>query len=255
MLVFAVVAGGRLLAAVPPVTPRPDQGAVAPSGKFIPNDPSLRPGEKVPARPRAPQAADLPAPALEKLPDGSVRIGLVTVEAKTKTISFPAAVNQREGLIEYALVTKAGKVHESLLSTEVSPTHLHLAALLLNWSAEGAPVRISVEVEWETNGPKRRELLEDLISLVQDSRFGRSGMPLVNTGWTYTGSFVLPEAFAAEKEGSLITLIGDPVALIGNPRPDQVDDRAHVPHARRLPSLGLPVIVRLRPFLESPAKP
>lgn len=246
------------LFAVPMRQPGPGEGTVNPSGKYIPDDPSLRPQIAPPVNPKAPSAVDLPTPRIEKQADGTMRIGRVTVDPKERTISFPAAVNAISGLIEYALVTKTGKVHESLLSTDITPLDLHVAALLLNLSpSQDAAVyaRVLIEVEWETNGPKRRELLEDMIKLAKDGQYGREGAPLAAVGWNYAGSFLQGGMLAADREGSIITLIGDPVALLGNPRPDRVDDKVHVPNPARMPSLGMPVTVRLRLAPNASAKP
>jgi len=237
------------LASAPMRQPKAGEGAVDASGKYIPNDPTLRLAIPPPANPRSPSAADLPAPRIEKQADGTMRIGRVTVDPKERSIAFPAAVNAHAGLIEYALVTKTGKVHESLFNTEITPLDLHVAALLLNLAPSqdaAASSRVLIEVEWETNGPKRRELLEDMIKLAKDGQFGREGATLAAVGWNYAGSFLQGGMLAADREGSIITLIGDPVALIGNPRPSRMDDKVHVPNPARMPSLGMPVTVRLR---------
>lgn len=245
-----VFGSGLMLAAPkPPAAPRPDQGAIAPSGKFVPNDGAMRAPSGSVSGAVTPQLAELPPPEIEKLADGTMRVGLVSVDPKARTLSFPAAVNAREGLIEYALVTEAGKVHESLLNTKVVPLHLHLAALLLNLAPKPnapSPVRISIEVEWATNGPKRRATLEELINLTTDRRVDRDGAGMSRDGWLYSGSYLLGKQFAADIEGSIISLIGDTAALIANPRPDAANDKIHVPNAAKLPSLGLPVTVILR---------
>lgn len=259
MLATAYFLGLALpLAAAPMIQPKPGEGAVDASGKYVPNDPSLRPVTLPPANPMAPSAAALPLPRIEKQADGTLRIGRVTVNTSERTISFPAAVNAHSGLIEYALVTKTGKVHESLLNTDIAPVDLHVAAVLLNFaSSRGSAVssQVVIEVEWDTNGPKRRELLEDMIKLAKDGQYGREGAPLAAVGWNYAGSFLQGGMLAADREGSIITLIGDPVALLGNPRPDRVDDKVHVPNPARMPSLGMPVTVRLRLAPTASAKP
>ena len=250
VLVTAYFLGLALpLAAAPMRQPKPGEGSVDASGKYIPNDPSLRPVTRPPANPMAPAAADLPQPRIEKQADGTLRIGRVTVNTSERTISFPAAVNAHTGLIEYALVTKTGKVHESLLNTDIAPLDLHVAALLLNLAGShesAVSPRVLIEVEWETNGPRRRELLEDMIKLAKDGQFGREGTTLAAVGWNYAGSYLQAGTLAADREGSIISLIGDPVALIGNPRPSRMDDKVHVPNPARMPSLGMPVSVRLR---------
>ena len=47
-----------------------------------------------------------------------------------RAVAFPANVNQLVGLIEYAIVTESGKVHESFYP-QVKPSDIH--AGLLRW--------------------------------------------------------------------------------------------------------------------------
>src|SRR5688572_10164813 len=58
-------------------------------------------------------------------------IGAVTLDKEQRSVNFPAAINQRTGIVEYAVVTTAGKTHESIFKTEAQPFHVHLAMLLL----------------------------------------------------------------------------------------------------------------------------
>src|SRR5438552_3190465 len=70
-------------------------------------------------------AASVPAGAtdspLKQIGPGLFEIGPVKFDKNAKTVSFPAAVNQTAGVIEYFLVTAEGKTHESLLRTAVRP--------------------------------------------------------------------------------------------------------------------------------------
>src|SRR5438093_26408 len=84
---------------------------------------SLKPAAPVPA-----SATDSP---LKQIGPGLFEIGQVKFDKNAKTVSFPAAVNQTAGVIEYFLVTAEGKTHESLLRTAVRPHQLQLALLLL----------------------------------------------------------------------------------------------------------------------------
>ncbi|MCX6873404.1 MAG: hypothetical protein NTW21_06295 [Verrucomicrobia bacterium] len=72
-------------------------------------------------------------PAIERIDDTHFRIGAVTFDHQTREIRFPAAVNMTEGNLEYAIVKSTGKVHESLLVSTISATHLNLAFALLNY--------------------------------------------------------------------------------------------------------------------------
>src|SRR4029450_8313906 len=60
----------------------------------------------------------------------------ITATKSGRTISFPAWVNQREGVVEYALVMRGGKVHEAIFATDADAKDLHITALLLDVSPE-----------------------------------------------------------------------------------------------------------------------
>lgn len=237
----------------PPPEVVAEHGSVDASGKFVPPASGADAGgmSRDPAKWRE-ELADL----VEDLENGSLRIGLVRIDAEKRIVSFPAYINARSGLIEYALVTEKGKVHESLLATKASPWHVHLGALLTGLAAaddDAPPIEIDVLIEWETNGPRRSHRLEELIALAKDSACGPRGGTLEIGCWNYHGSIVNAHGFAASREGSLITLIGDPSALILNPRPGHIDDSLHVPNAALLPSNDFPVTVILR--AAPPAEP
>ncbi|MEC8973770.1 MAG: YdjY domain-containing protein, partial [Verrucomicrobiota bacterium] len=86
-------------------------------------------------------AGDEPSSGLKQrvkeIRPGIYRVGDVTVDGKLGVVAFPAKVNQLVGLIEYALVTETGKVHESFLSTRVRPSDIHAALLLLGAKPPG----------------------------------------------------------------------------------------------------------------------
>lgn len=229
------------------------KGEIDGSGKFIPvPGPAAERTTGVPAS--AEKLARAGKPQIRRDHNGVVHIGVVSVDPKTRSIIIPAWLNSREGIIEYALVTRSGKVHEALFATDAAPMHVHLAALLLGLArdagadspATDGPSKVSIEVEWATNGPPRREPLEKLVALARESPAGPTGATLTSGSWGYAGSFVDQGAFAAEREGSLIALIGDPSALVTNPRPTHRDDNIHVPNTALLPSAGLPVTIHIR---------
>lgn len=236
--------------------PDPAQGSVDSSGRFVPaNKPE---GAQQPASPAIiqQQAAEL----IEKTGENTFRIGRVKCDRATKTISFQAKVQMREGLLEYALVTTKGKVHEALFATEASPLHIHMAALLLGLAPQGdpkqgevpKPVPILIEVEWSTNGPEKKLALEELVAIAHDSPQGKIGGTLTRGSWLYQGSMLDANGFAAEREGSIISVISDSYALAGNPRPDSADDLLHVPNTALLPAKEMPVTVSFRPAPPTP---
>ena len=201
--------------------------------------------------------ADPSAPRIHKLGDGRILVGLVTVDPQRRQISFQAKVNQRSGLVEYAVVTSKGKVHESVFVTEASATHIHMAALLLKFaSPEGQvePVKIAVEVEWQLDGSARRASLDRFIVHTKDAGANRAGSTLGREAWHYAGSVLNDGVLVAEAEGSVIAIISDDAALIHNPRAGRVDDELHAPNSDLLLEQGCPVVVHLVPFGAKEAK-
>ena len=228
------------------IAPDASQGIVEGSGKFVP---TRQPAgiSKTPGTPD--EWRDAASQLIERTGGHSFRIGIVQCDTKTRALTIPAQVNAREGLIEYALVTRQGKVHESLLSTEAQPLHIQMAALLLGMSPQPGnrqPCEVIIEVEWATNGPVRKMPLEDLVALAKDTPQNASGDTMTRGPWKFTGSQIDPHGFVAAREGSVISLIEDPAAMIINPRPGREDDSLHIPNAKTMPVSGMPVTVRIR---------
>jgi hypothetical protein len=165
-----------------------------------------------------------------------------------------------EQIIEYALVTSDGKRHESLLTTDAQPRDLHVAALLLgvkpsanlagtNLLMGAGQSTVEVEVTWPIHGGVRRVPLHQLVGQLKNpdpAATLREIQPLEAGPWLYNGSELKPGRFEAQVEGSFISLISDPAALINNPRPSRLNDKLHVPNKSQLPSLNTSVQVVIR---------
>ena len=186
---------------------------------------------------------------VEAVGEGRYRIGRIEIDPAKRSLRIPAKVNAREGPLEYALVTGKGKVHESLLSCDLDPLHFHLAALLAGLAPKAgqAPVAVRVEVEWETNGPVRRVPLERLIALVRDHPGAAPDGSLSEGPWLYQQPRTDRLGLIASREGSLISLIPDPVALLGNPRPAPKEAAIVVPHREELPVADVPLTLHFSP--------
>jgi hypothetical protein len=211
------------------------------------------PANSVPSKRLNGAAGETPgAPEVHKLEDGRLKIGMVLVDPVKREISFPANINQRLGLVEYAVVTSKGKVHEAVLVTQVRPIEIHLAALLLklappNGSTE--PGRIAVDVEWEVDRAVKREPLETLIVHAKSAGALGVGSALRSGAWHYVGSGLSAELLLDEAECGVISLISDGIALIQNPREGRLDDELHAPGPNLPPGEELPVVVHLFPFV------
>lgn len=205
----------------------------------------------------APAAAPAGEPLVEQAGENRYRIGLVELHAVTREIRFPAVVNLEEGPLEYILVKDAGKVHESLLRTDVSPAHLQVGLKLLRyragwgrlfdhlWPPGEAPLReaageeVEILVSWAgmPEIPLRKAILDR-----------GTGKPMDETPWVFTGSDVIDGQFQAEVEGSIVAIYRDGLAMINTPHPQSLDDENWCPVAKVLPARETKVEVVIRPW-------
>jgi len=168
-----------------------------------------------------------PAPKARVLENGCVELGEILVDPKLREMSFPVEINTlRAGTpLEYALVTRQGKAHESLMVTDVPPSHIHVAALLLGLSPERrAGKSIEIRMTYETNGGPVTELLSKNVVFERDGQQEEEagGLP---DAWKYQGAEFRPGFLVASREGSIIALKNDPGALIGSAFQKKIDGK------------------------------
>ncbi len=232
------------------------RGRVGPSGKFVPTPAPHDPGKKQPSPVEARKNL-LNALKLENLGNGKYRVGAVTLDKKARTVSFRVKVNMTRGQVEYALVTERGKTHESVFTTAARPTDIHLACVLLgmkqaggkDWPAEHAAIPthrgVDVLVTWPTNGPPKRLPLSACIKKKNTDGYGGRDKPLEDGVWFYSGSRFYGGVFAAEAEGSVISIIGDGSALLNGLRKGNGNDLLHSADGGELPPKGRTVTMVL----------
>ncbi len=173
----------------------------------------------------------------------SQELGKVIINATDRTLRFPVSINQREGLVEYMLVTEEGKTHESVFKTAAKALHIHLGLLLLggnpvyvtqlssnpNNIPPGDPIEI--ELTWNENGESRIRRLGTFVVTRNNSETLSPGP------WHYNGSIVTREGILAESVGSIISLRLDAEAIMNNPRPGRLDDNLHHVNTSALPEV------------------
>lgn len=214
------------------------KGSVLEGGKF---EARAIPGVGRPAPDPANRLADFSIKADQE----EVRIGIVELDLRTHTVSIPATVNMVEGAVEYFLVQQTGKRHESIFATLAKAEDIHVACLLAGWNATEKAVPIDIRVLWETNGPPRSHDASELVAIAIGQPDARDGRHITNGPWLYTGSRIDAAGFVATREGSIIALISDPGALVGNPRPGRLNDALHAPNRALLPPKDHPVRILL----------
>ena len=232
------------------------------------------PAENSPAQPSggnpAPPAAGdtkptaLPPPAIKPL--GGPRYGLngITFNEDTRAITLPATVNMTEGLLEYALVHESGKVHESLLSTPISPYDLNVVLLLLNYQPSAtffdtsdeaagavlvrnpkieAQAKLLVTLEWKDPAGKAQTARLESLLLNLDQKAPAKDGPFI-----YTGSMLMEDGvFMAKETGSILALYADAAALLNNPRQVNENDDNWLADKSKVPPKGTTVTVTLIP--------
>lgn len=212
-------------------------------------------------------------PSVKKLDETRYQIGEVVFDRQTREIRFPCKVNMTEGLLEYIIVHINGKVHESLLVTEISPTHLNLAFTLLNYvpsrelyplpNATGgtsgdypdvspeirAAARVNLDVEWSADGKIRRMPMNDWIQHSVKMTSMAAGP------WVYGGSEFFEGQYIPEVTGDIASIFSAPSAIIHYPGEDRFDDTVWIPFPKRIPAFETNVTVIVAPFLKAKPTP
>lgn len=199
------------------------------------------------ARQTGPPAQKINAPPLKMIEKGVYEIGGVRIIKKEGRVEFPATVNMDKGLLEYLIVGDLGKLHESLLSTEVEPYSLQISLLMLGLEGSTNPLAgqgdsrkpegdpVSILVRWG-NADKFREVrLEDWVIL--------NKKPLDKINWVFTGSVVSNGVFLAQAERSIVAVFHDPVAIIDNTMAEGTSDEIWFVNEKKVPPAGTSVTV------------
>jgi hypothetical protein len=217
-----------------------------------------------------PAASRLDKPLVEQLDPHRFRINTLLVDCSTREIRFPTKVNMTEGLLEFIMVTPKGKVHESLLVTDLSPSQLNFAFILLSYkpSAELFPrldeigrtsgsypevpaeiknaARIAIDVEWtDLEGKVHRHPINEWIQ----HRSHRTAMP--SGPWLYTGAGVSQGKYIPDLTGDVAAIFVEQNALINYPGKAGDDDTNWFAFPNRIPPKDTPVTVIISPYSKS----
>lgn len=210
------------------------------------------PPEAPPARPASPADSFRPDPAWK--PQGPA----LWFDPKARRLIMRARVVLREGPLEHLLCLKGTKEHEAILATEAEPRLIQFG-LNLTGAREGYPVRflpkfeppagstIAIDLEWEEAGQARRA---DARAWIKDEK---SGAPL-KIDWVFAGSTIFEDPQTKRRiytadEGDLITVVNFASAILDLPFASSANDadRVFSANTARIPPLGTPVTLYLRP--------
>jgi hypothetical protein len=211
-------------------------------------------------------AQDAAPVEMQEISPGVFQLGKLRLDKKARSVSFPGRVNMDKDFVEYVLVTMQGALHESLLSSEVQPSDLHFAMLLIGAKGAGLlapapgdapPGQIDAEylrtaprlkgdnltfaVKWKAkDGSEQTAPIEDWLMHPAAPRTVPHGP------WIYTGSMFGQEGgFLAQQQGTFASVVTNPAALINNPRPGNNDDKVWAVNDKKVPPIDTPVEIVL----------
>ncbi len=181
----------------------------------------------------------------ELLPDQNIKIGDIIIHRRELEISFPGILNMAEGDLEVLIAMPHGRVHESLLVSDVDPLKLQLALILVgaeNGSRDGGEKNsqgtiLNIDVQ-----PKdgKRVPVEDWLFNKKTSK----GMD--RFGWVFIGSsFTHDMRCLAKEEGNIVNVWSFGNTILDNPSPTGDDDDFIVVNPETAPKYGTPVTIYL----------
>ncbi len=196
---------------------------------------------------------------------GVFRFGALTLRKESRSVTFPGKLNMANGTLEYLITGTTGSTHEALLVTEIAPSDLHMAMLLLGAKGAGlhapspdqkppgqitdeylktAPAvvgdNISISVTWTKDGKETTTFAEDWLRNTETGKPGERGP------WIYTGSMFVGDRFLAQSEQAFAALVTYPPALINNPRKGNQNDAAWEVNETAVPPVDTPLQITIR---------
>ncbi len=174
---------------------------------------------------------------IKKIDKNTVQIGKVIISKKDRTISFPAESEITSEIVECAVVTAAGRIHESLFVTETKPIDLNLGFKLLGFKENksifhvfknGSPTLefqkspedhikksfFTIHVSW-TDDKTKKIITKNINELFGGAYKKIPAAERATQQWSYGGSFFHKGQFAAGLTHDLISIFVERAA-VGN---------------------------------------
>ena len=178
-------------------------------------------------------------PLIQKINDHHYVLSDMTIDTERQTVSIPCTVNMSSGLIEVILCRPEGKVHESMLTTMVTPLEFQTALLLLgldpvneipddpDYRSEKGPYK-----NMETPGDSVRLFLETHNSGIKDIEIfiynEKSKSVLDNSTWLFRGAVtMIDDMIVLDPEVSMIATYHDAFALMELNSPTKFNDELY----------------------------
>ncbi len=178
-------------------------------------------------------------PLIQKINDHLYVLSDMTIDTDRQSVSIPCIVNLSSGLIEVVLCRPEGKVHESLLTTMITPLEFQTALLLLgldpvneipddpDYRSERGPYK-----NMETPGDSVRLFLKTRNDGVKDIEFfiynEKSKSALDPSTWLFRGAVtMIDDMIVLDPEVSMIATYHDAFALMELNSPTKFNDELY----------------------------
>ncbi len=170
-----------------------------------------------------------PEDVLKKVADEVYMLNELTIDVAEGTVTIPCKVNMNEGLLEVVLCTKEGKLHESLLSTTVTPLELQTALLLLGLDPVNEEPDDPAKADPLSNFTTIETPGDSVVMLLSMQRNGKSvtepienfvfdesvKKPLSNSTWLFRGPVMHRSGYMLiDPDVTMIATYSDPIALM-----------------------------------------
>lgn len=239
--------------------------------------------------PPAGDAAAPKAPAVVKTGDNQFKVGLIEFDSRSREIRFPAWVNMAEGMIEFPVVHRNGRVHEAIFATDALPLHFETVLRLLRYkpSKEVFPqypgidlknppphdqwpdpvyakpdpaAHVQVLARWTQGTGKPIEV--DVREMLYRAALDKDGneTPRIRfqdkaSHWVFTGSTEQMKEAVEPLGGAIVGVRPEEECCINTVRSEAVQEGEWFADPSRIPAEETPVTILVRPAESNPPAP
>ena len=192
-----------------------------------------------------------------RLENGDISFAGMVVRTTAGELAVPCRFVLTEGALEVIVCRPDGRMHETLLCSEVRAVHVQALLYLLGANngsrLPGEGIRqgdlCDLWLEWQdAQGKQLREPVEEWII---DTRTGQNLRP---AGWVFVGSTVKDGVFTADAEGNIVINYSVGATVLDSPDPGSVDDTIHIVDAEKSrPPEGAAVTLVIKTRKNNPA--
>lgn len=178
-----------------------------------------------------------------KNPDKNIYIiNDIKIDKNEKSITIPCKINMNSGLLEVVLCRPEGKVHESLLTTDISPVEFQTALLLLGYdpvnelpenlsdadplspynTIETSGDSVLIFIEWQNEKGKHLDRIEKFIRNEEMSKELKPSTWLFRGAVTHKSGYVI-----VDPDVTMIATYHDPIAMMELNSPTKFNDELY----------------------------